>query len=159
MNIELTNAEMQIAIAVGSARQLSALASGKRDNHGAKADKAWTMHIEGAAGELAAAKALGIYFSATVDTYKEESDLPGGIEVRTRSQDYYDLLVRDDDPADDTPFVLVVGRPPLLRVPGWLYAHEARSNPDWVKSYANRKPAYFIPQDALHPIETLRTHL
>lgn len=152
MKVELTDTEMRIAIEVGVARQLSAMVAGKRDVHGASGS-GWDLHIEGAAGELAVAKAIGVYYPASVDTYRDEPDLPPDIEVRTRSRQYYDLIVRsDDDPFKR--YVLVTGRSPELTVRGWIYGNHAM-NPSWVKTYGNRPPAFFVPQTHLNPVEAL----
>lgn len=156
MNVTLSLHETMIAAYIGSCRQAGALNEGKRDKHGATADKAWSMHIEGAAGELAAAKALGIYWPATVGTYRDAPDL-ANLEVRTRSRHDYDLIIREDDP-DETIYVLVTGRCPEFQVHGWLYAGEGKQE-QWLQTYGNRRPAWFVPQGALRPIEHLHEQI
>lgn len=153
MNVTLTEHELSLAVEIGKARHLSALRDGKNNAFGARKKDDWSMHILGATGELVVAKALGIYWSATVDTYKTKSDLPGGLEVRARSRDDYDLIVRANDP-DDVPFVLVVGEDLTFRVPGWIWGREAKQE-KWLKTYANRTPAYFVPQSALCGLDRL----
>lgn len=154
VNVTLTPAEQLVACQIGCLRQVSSLTAGLRDRHGAAKRDGWSLHIEGAAGELAAAKAVGRYWPASVNTFRGEADIPGA-EVRTRSRDYYDLIVREDD-EDDKAFVLVVGSMPNYRVCGWIAAGDGK-RPEFLRTYGDRPPAWFVPQSALHPLTTLPT--
>jgi hypothetical protein len=58
------------------------------------------------------------------------------------------LLLHKAD-ADDAPFALVVGVPPVVRVAGWLYGYEGKREQFW-RSVNNRPPCYMVPQDVLH---------
>lgn len=144
--------EAQLAASVGVARQLSALRQGLGNRFGYRG-AGWDIHVEGAGGEMAAAKALGLYWSGSVDTFK----LPdvGTLQIRTRSRDNYDLIVRPGD-ADDEAFLLVTGSMPSYLVHGWMLGADAKRE-EWLKTYAARTPAYFVPQSALHPLEGLST--
>jgi hypothetical protein len=113
---------------------------------------AWSNHIEGACGELAVAKLLNIYWPASVDTFLEVPDV-GCLEVRTRRQDTYDLLVRDQD-SDDRIYVHVTGVIPVFTVWGWMWGGEAKHD-RWKRSYAERPDAYFIPSKHLKPMRKL----
>lgn len=144
--------EVFLAAEVGIQRQIAALRAHRPDRFGYDG-LGWTEHIEGATGEMVVAKALDIYWSGSVDTFRGASDIAGRIEVKTRSRDEYELLVRPDDP-DDSAFVLVVGRAPRYRIVGWLYGREAK-RPEWLAGHGGRPPAYFVPQAELHPFETL----
>ena len=64
MRVELDGAEMMMAAQVGIRRHVAALVRGLPDRHGLDSSKndGWRIHIEGAAGELAAAKALDRYW-------------------------------------------------------------------------------------------------
>lgn len=101
MKVELTTPEFLNAINIGVIRQCSSLKKGLRDSHGAKSDNGWDMHIEGACGEAAVAKALNVFWSGTVDTFKRGGDVGNKIQVRTRSKSYYELIVRKDDRDED----------------------------------------------------------
>jgi hypothetical protein len=111
------------------------------------------MHIEGAGGECAVAKALKLYWSGSVDTFKREGDV-GDLEVRTRSEDWHELLIRPDDPS--AIYVLVVGKIPHFRLVGWIHSSVAKQRNDWLKPHGGRPPAYFVPQSELRPIEELQ---
>lgn len=150
MRITLSSEDLTWASSVGAARHISAIRRGLKDKHGLMADTAWQVHIEGACGELAAAKALGVPWSATVDTFKRGDDVPGGWQIRTRSRPEYELIVRPGDP-DDALFLLVLGVAPHYVVKGWITGREAK-RPEWSRAHGNRPPAYFVPHDQLTPL-------
>jgi hypothetical protein len=150
MQVRLTNQEMMTAALIGIMRQVSSLR--REDGHGFDGEDGWTIHIEGACGEMATAKALGRYFEPTLNTFKAP-DLGANIQVRTRSKNHYDLLIRNDDNLDNI-FVLVTGRAPLFEVRGYLRGHDAIKD-EWVKTYGGRPAAWFVPQAALLPIVDL----
>lgn len=153
--IELTWHEVAMASHVGWMRHLSAVRAGRPDRHGFTGD-GWSEHCEGACGELAVAKLLGCYWDGSVDTF-HAPDLPGKIQVRTRSRDDYELLVRPNDD-DDARFVLVTGRAPVFVVRGWASGAESKRF-EWLQHHGNRAGAYFVPQHALHPIASLTASL
>lgn len=151
--VALSWAELNQAALVGVRRQVQAIREGRKLTHGADGDHAWTYHIEGAAGEMAVAKVLGRYWSASVGTFKGDGDV-GPVEVRTRSRHTYDLIVRGDD-RDDAVFVLATGRAPNFVVRGWIRGGDAKQ-PAYLLDPGNRDaPAWFVPHDQLHPIDTL----
>jgi hypothetical protein len=152
MQIHLTGAELYLAAQIGVSRQMEAMRKGLPDRHGFDGLEGWTVHIEGAAGEMAVAKALGVFWGGTVNTFKTTADV-GALEVRTRSRHDYELLIREND-ADEAVFVLVTGRAPDFNVVGWLKGKEAKQ-PQWIRTHGGRPPAYFVPHAALHPIEEL----
>lgn len=148
--VELTPQELMQAAMVGVMRAVSCIRDGRQHKHGANIDESWQMQIEGACGEAAHAKASGVWWSASVNTFKSEGDV-GAVEVRTRSKDDYDLIVRKDD-RDDAIYVLVVGRAPCFRVVGWIHGLEAKA-PVFLASHGGREEAYFVPQSALNKME------
>lgn len=139
-----------MASEIGRLRHLVSVKRGLLDQHGFTGD-GWAEHIEGACGELAVAKALGRYWDGSVNTF-EQPDLPG-LQVRTRSQTYYDLIVRPAD-SDDDLFVLVTGRCPRYVVRGWIKGADAKQE-QWLQTHGNRPGAYFVPQSALHEMSKL----
>lgn len=148
MKIRLTSHEMLMCGLIGLARHISALTRGLPDKNGHEG-VGWNNHIEGACGELAVAKALGVFWSGSVNTFKRGGDV-GGIQVRTRSQPEYDLIIRDDDCDDDT-FVLVTGQCPEYDVVGKILGHDGKQD-IWRQTYGGRPAAWFVPQAALEPI-------
>ena len=156
MQISLTWYEIALAAEVGMRRQLEVLKRGLKSHHRAAHEDPWSIHIQAAAGELAAAKALGRYWSGSVNTFRTGGDV-GALQVRTRSKAHYDLIVRDDDKESDC-FILVVGEIPDFDVKGWIGGKEAKQA-QWRQSYGGREAAYFVPHAALHALDLLNgTH-
>lgn len=153
--MELTQIEAFIASQVGSMRNTKSLAQGNQDAFGLSADKdGWGLHIEGAAGEMAAAKALNIYWAGTINTFKKGGDLGARIQIRTRSRRDYELLVRPADRDEDI-FVLVTGKSPHFEVHGWITGRDAKQA-DYLKTHGGRDPAYFVPHRALGRLDELK---
>ena len=151
--IRLSNAEMLQAAIVGTLRNIAAIKKALPDKHGAP-EIGWNLHIEGAAGELAVARALGRHWGGSINSFKSGDDV-NGLQVRTRSNHDYELILRDDD-ADALRFVLVTGHAPNFTIRGWIMAR-AGKNPEWLQTHGGRPPAFFVPHRALHEIAELRT--
>lgn len=144
----LTPYEMAVAAQVGVMRNIRAMRHS--DTQSFSPDGNWSIHIEGSAGEMACAQALGCYWSGSVDTYRTKSDLGNGVEVRTRKNHEHDLIVREKD-SDDAVFFLVTGKAPYFRVHGWILGSDAKDDL-FRKDYGGHGSAFFVPQDKLNPI-------
>lgn len=142
--------EAAMASDVGRMRHLASIKAGLQDAHGFTGD-GWSEHIEGACGEMAVAKSLNRYWDGSVNSFKAD-DLPG-LQIRTRSQDHYDLIIRKSD-RDESIFVLVTGRCPHYIVRGWIRAGDGKK-PEYERDYAGRVSAWFVPQTALRPMGEL----
>lgn len=152
MKITLTKGEMFLAAQNGTLRVIESIIKGLQDRHGFDGP-GWDINVEGAAGEIAAAKALGTYWGGTVNTFKSMGDV-GDLEVRTRSKDYYELIVREGDNSNAI-FILVTGQSPNYNVVGWIKASDAKQK-RWRKTHGGRPPAYFVPHENLRPLEELK---
>lgn len=148
--VTLTWHEVLMASEIGRTRQLEAIRRYRADRHGF-AGAGWSEHIEGACGELAVAKSLGVYWDGAINTFSRE-DLPD-LQVRTRSRHDYDLIVRPQD-SDDHIWVLVTGKCPTYRVRGWIRGRDAKQ-PLWERTHGDRPPAYFVPALELYPMDEL----
>jgi hypothetical protein len=141
--------ELQLAAAVGMSRQIESMRRGLSDAYGLKDEPGWNLHVEGAAGELAFAKAASRYWGGSCNTFKAP-DLDGKIQIRTRSGGVRNsLIVRPGDKNDEL-FVLVIGRAPEFVVSGWMLGSAAKQ-PEYLQQYGGRPAAYFVPQDKLWP--------
>lgn len=149
IEVKLSRFEMFMAASVGIRRHIEALSRDLPDRHGFDGASGWQVHIEGACGEVAFAKAAERYWSGSVNTFKDGGDV-GDVQVRTRSRHDYDLLVRPGDP-DTARFVLVTGTAPTYRVWGWIRGSVAKS-PHFLRTYGDRPAAYFVPKSELHPV-------
>jgi hypothetical protein len=112
-----------------------------------------TLNVLGAAAELAAAKALGVYWPAHVGVAKDVPDLPPDWEVRGTSRPDGNLLLTPRD-RPDRRYVLVTVAPglPNLIVRGWVWGHEGMRE-EFLRDHDRMPEALFIiPCRLLHPI-------
>ena len=154
VTVELSKAETIYAVMVGGARQSAAARQGRR-NDAARPDADWQCHIEGALGELAVAKALGVFWAPNIGGYDYAGDV-AGYHVRATVNPTGALIIHPKDPGE-APFVLVTGEPPYLHVRGWFYARDAKQTRYW-RTTDNRGrplplPAYFVPAGDLIPFD------
>ena len=152
-----TDEEREMARAEGFRRQAVNEAQGLRGRNGGawKGSKALGIHLLGAAGEVAVASYLGLkeHLFKETEAKRGSDDLPGGIDVKTRSKSRYDLIIqKNEDP--NKKFVLVTIENQQTFLHGWCYGHEGMDARYWADP-ARGRPAYFVPQSALHPMETL----
>jgi hypothetical protein len=148
ITVELTREECEMACWIGAKRQLDSIMAGLKQKHGNDGEDGYTKNIEGAGGEIAAAKVINRYWGGSVNTFKKGGDV-GPYQVRTRSELHWDLIVRDDD-RDEDRFILVRGKLPHYQVVGHIYGKAAK-RPEFLKPYGNRPPAYFVPANILTP--------
>jgi hypothetical protein len=154
IEVKLTLAEMQIAAHSGIQRQLQNLKNNAQPAHGAGNKNDWQLHIEGALGEMALAKHLGVYWDGKG---KMRAPDVGAIDVRTRSKHSYDLIVHDRD--DDARYInLLTGGNGQYRVHGGIHARDAKQERYW-KDPAGGRPAYFVPQAHLQNRPTQLTEI
>lgn len=148
--VSLTRDEMMWAVGVGCLREANSRLRGSKHDPPLKLEEeGWAIHIEGACGELAVCKLLGDEWRASVDTYKREADIGDGGEVRTRSQDWHELTIRDNDNPNSY-YILVTGLAPNFVVRGYIQGHKGQ-NPKWRKDPNKRGEAWFVPQRVLTP--------
>lgn len=151
IDVRLQGYEFFAAALVGVRRQIECVTRGMQNKHGLKGI-GWDENIEGACGECALAKGLGLYWSGSINTFKIGGDV-SGLEVRTRSERWHDLIVRRDDP-ENSIYVLVTGKAPEYTLVGWIKGRDGK-RAEYLAAHGNREQAWFVPQEALLPIETL----
>lgn len=114
----------------------------------------WTRQIEGALGELAVAKRLGLDWDGDVGDFSK-SDV-GPYQVRTRqfntARKHMDLGVKPTD-KDGKVFILVLASCPVFGCRGWIMSEDAKK-PEWLNSNGYEK-VYFVPRKNLNPMSTL----
>lgn len=148
--IELTYSEVRIAAEVGVQRQARNIRKQRRQTYRHDPeDGGWGAHIEAACAEMAVAKSLGIYWNGALDNF-EAADV-GPYQVRsTKHRDGCLLLHSEDRDADK--FILIVGMAPHFEIKGWIRAGDGKRNEYWQEKVRGR-PAYFVPQGILLPME------
>jgi hypothetical protein len=149
---DLTREEVAIGLMIGGNRMIRATFRRVEAGHGFNGDP-WDVDVEGACAEIAAYKSVGRYWSPSISKLKEEGGDGGPWDVRRRSEEWHDHLIRDNDP-QDRPHILVIGRAPRFWVVGWLWGHEARRD-EWRKSYGGREMAWFVPKGELRDMAEL----
>jgi hypothetical protein len=151
MEVTLSWSELLVAYVVAALRQISNIKHGKRDRYGASPEDGFSLHVKGCLGEMAVAKALGIYWCGNLGDFGA-ADV-GDLQVRTRSRHDQDLIVHPSDKDTDR-FILVTGTGDRFVLQGWCYGEEAKLQAYW-KDPAGGRPAYFVPKSALSPMGLL----
>jgi hypothetical protein len=115
---------------------------------------ALTIHLLGAAGEMAVASHLGLkeFLYKETEAKRGSCDLPG-IDVKTRSRHSYDLIVQKNE-SPNKKFVLVTIEHKKTLIHGWIRGKDAMKEEYW-SDPAGGRPAYFVPKTALMPMSTL----
>lgn len=153
--IELTMTEMQVAALVAGARQASAVAKGfTGTKHGIPKESAFALHFNGVCAEIATARAMGVYWPPSVDTFRGQPDIPAvrgkpAVEVRWISQENYDLKLRKDD-SPDSCYVLVSGTAPTMHIRGWIYGKHGMVPEFWTDLGNGRPPLWCVPKRRLY---------
>ena len=153
-----TPEERQQAMEEGLRRQGVNESKGLRGRNGGawKGSKALDIHLLGAAGEVAVASYLNLKHELFKETEarRGSDDLPGGIDVKTRSKHSYDLIVqKNEDPRKK--FVLVTVQDQKTLLHGWCYGEEAMDEKYWADP-ARGRPAFFVPKTVLRSMESLK---
>lgn len=155
--VTLTWPEVLLGATLGIMRRIAVMkerVSGERKEMIDTGDGGWSSDVEGACGEMAFAKWLGIYFEPTINTFRTKPDV-AGYNVRTRSKHEYELNIRKHELTDKI-CVLLTGLAPTYRIRGWLKAKDA-AREEWLQDYGGYgRAAYFVPHDSLHPMDKLR---
>jgi hypothetical protein len=150
--------ERRLAMEEGMRRQRVNEVRGLRGRNGGawKGSKALDIHLLGAAGEVAVASYLGMkeHLFKETEARRGSDDLPGGIDVKTRSKTRYDLIVQKNEDVRKK-FVLVTIENQKTFLHGWCYGHEAMQERFWADP-ARGRPAYFVTKEHLRSMEMLR---
>jgi hypothetical protein len=151
--VKLSQTELMIAAYVGSARNVQSLTRDWKPGAGAGVLNTWTLNIEGAGGEMAAAKALNIYWLPVIGD-PDANDV-GPYQVRTNiSRQYDDLCLRPRDRPGRI-FIGVLSFCPEFEICGWILGQDGKRE-EWLRDGTpGRPPCYYVPRSALAPMETL----
>lgn len=124
----------------------SVIEQNRSETHGSKRNTAWQRHVEGALGEFAVAKALGLFWPGVGIIFGP--DIPTKTEVCQTEHEHGRLIIHDDA-KDDHIFWLVTGLLGNYVVHGWILAEEGKDRHYWDDPQGDR-PAYFVPQSYLN---------
>jgi hypothetical protein len=122
--------------------------------HG-KGSKALDIHFLGRCGEVAVASYLGLkeHLFKETEAKRGSDDLPGNIDVKTRSKTAYDLIVQKGE-SPDKRFILVTIQDQKTLIWGWCWGKDAMQEQYWADP-ARGRPAYFFPKEALRSMNLL----
>lgn len=150
--VTLAWSEVLIATNVGIMRQIQNLRDKRNDRYGCDPENGWTIHIEGACGEMAVAKLFRKFWSGAIGNLK--ADDVDNYQVRTTSKENYRLIIHPKD-ADDKAFILAIGLAPTYNVVGWIFGRDAKQEKFWCDPTCLNRHAFFVPQSELRPLDEL----
>lgn len=160
LEVELSYPEMLVAGNGGVLRQVNALRKRVNDPDAHHRDP-MEAHVSGAISEWAVCKALGVPWDPVIGPkWFSRSIQPGdvrvgghAIEIRSTSLEN-GCLIAHDYSFDDRAYVLVLtARAPVYELVGWMLGSDCKQQRFWRDKVP--RPAYFIPQRELRPIEEL----
>lgn len=112
-------------------------------------------HIDGAGGELAFCRALGLAWPASIDSYTTEGkpDVYPNWEVRALRR-MRGVKVTDED-HDDRLVVWVRGAMPSFEIMGYMRAGGAKKHDEWKRDPGGRgRPIWLVPENKMVPIDS-----
>ena len=136
------------AALIGCGRQLRRHLNRTPQNYGKVPDayRDWGRNIEAVGAEMAYAKAMNVYYHPSLQP--DDADV-NGHQIRHTVRSDGHLIVH---PRDHLPCVLVVGQMPAYEVVGWIAVEDAQSTEYWGTRGSQDRPAYWVPQSALHDL-------
>ena len=159
VEILLTPENLTLAEAEAVRRQEHNEARGLKGRNRApsKGEKALKMHLLGCVGEVAVAEHLSMrdHLFSTVAPIRGSADLPGNIEIKTRSKHGYDLLIQFSDDPNKLVVLVTYEGDGVARIVGYIHGHAAMRR-EWIREFVRGRPCYAVPQKALKPIESIQ---
>ena len=159
MIVTLTPGEVAHAKRIGASRQRMHEEAGHADAKVMRTSGA-SVHVLGALGELAVARALGLRWDgaffpdAEWQAWRVNGHDVSSLEVRSTPRAGGRLLIQRDD-EDHAPFVLVRGHAhPQYEVVGWLWGGEGK-RAEWWRDVGYGRPCFFVPNERLLPLDRL----
>jgi len=153
--VRLTADDVRACYMGGCERNLDAVIN-RRAGGGRATYGGWEDNIRGASGELAVCRALGLTWDPTIGRVNAPD--AGPYQVRTTHYDDGHLILRKEEVRTDQIFILVTGFVFEFTIRGGLIARHGERAIWWRKydlKTGKYRPAYFVPQDALLPLEDL----
>ena len=141
--VNLTSWEMLLAAQAGIMRQVENLKIGRSAAHGAGDKNDWQLHIEGALGEYALAKHLGIFWDGKG---KLRAPDVGEMDVRTRGEHTHKLV--------STILIRTIGfsgchwKNGDYAIRGKIVGRDGK-RPEYWKDPVGGRPGYFVPPSKL----------
>ena len=161
-SIILSHRELLVGATLGLQRQLECQQSSKsgassnsnyENKYNAVGLGLWNNSIEGALGEFALAKFLGLYPSGI--TCWNATDVGEHYEVRTRPKEFQELFLKKNDKKDKY-YILLQGSFGEYNIRGWISALETFTHREWFHNNSGKTSFnYWVPHSSLHSMSTL----
>lgn len=161
IDVKLFWEEFMQASNAACCRILSSATRGDKPAHGAPdGPEGDLLHYQGCRGEVAVARHYNFYWSPKSGVYRTAADVGGKIEVRCRSVDWYDLILRERDRDLSRPYVLAIDGQPkdrlTIKLIGWITGKEGREKGTFKDpTNTGRERAWFVEQKLLHDLDEL----
>lgn len=153
MRARLTQTELMVIAYVGSGRNVQCLTREYTPGAGIGVANTWTPNIEGAAGEMATAKALGIYWEPIIGNL--HADDVGPYQVRTNmSRRYDDTCLRPRDKPNRV-YISVLSFCPDFELIGWIRGADGKLDEYLRPGDPDRPPCFYVPRKKLLPMSEL----
>jgi len=144
MIVKLSDAEMHMALAVNTLLRVKTIKGGIKDPTGGKPDDEWKHTVIGGLGELAFCKAMNIFWSGNLDTFKK-ADALKKVQIRCTAYEHGYLTVYENDNTSHD-YVLVTGCDDTFRLAGFISGADAKK-PEYFGAGAEmRMKAYKVEQ-------------
>lgn len=106
-------------------------------------------NIEGAYGELALARHLGIRWEESLSPDGQHGDVAGH-QVRATTHRHGCLILHHHDADHQAHYLVTLPDLPLVHVVGWIRGEDGKAERYWADPTGTGRPAFFVPQDRLH---------
>lgn len=153
IRVRLSWTEILLAADVGIMRNVQSLRGRWTPSAEQGFENSWTPNIEGAAGEMAVAKYLAVYWGGIVGDPK--ADDVGEYQVRTNaSRRLDDMILRPGDRKDRI-WISVLSFLPEFVICGWIAGRDGMNSKYLRQGTPGRPDCYFVPRSALQPMRLL----
>jgi hypothetical protein len=142
--VVLDASEMLLAANAGIMRRIENLKKGAGQPYGYDENVSWQIDIEGAMGEFALAKHLGVFWHGKG---KMRGFDVGSCDARTTHHENGSLIIHPQD-NDEKTIWLLTGKNGTYVIRGCIKAIDGKLDKYW-KDPLGGMPAYFVPQSEL----------
>lgn len=149
--VTLTWSEVLFAAQAAAMRRVQGMKHSLAQCHGGgpRADALWQIDAISCLGEMALAKHLDRFWSATIGDVTS-ADVGTFYQVRATEWANGRLILHPED-KDDQPYVLARVRENIVTLVGWVYARDGKRQDYWSAPPTNPdRLAFFVPNGALH---------
>ena len=162
LSCSLNKNEQQLCKTIAKNRYENAREKGFRKSEIVEVNSHTSIDVDGVGSEMAAAKVLNVYYD--IETDFQASELPTHdlmykgktVDVKTTKYKTGRLIVMPHKKNDQCElYLLVVGEFPEYTVVGCATYDEIVKEENWGDPFGRGKPAYFLDQHKLTPVEEL----